>query len=168
MPAEIAEKYQNSLDNGEYGFAFAFPSGDRLEDLMIQLAPLIGKGRIIPQPTRQLFCVDPTKTVDGRRTWEGIEAKLDSRLDAWHLQKDTPPNHSPIISESVFSANFREENITDIMTEIAIPFINNVSFEDFSMIVEDHSDILFDFRKELRKISQNYDFSQSLTHNYLF
>jgi hypothetical protein len=97
------------------------------------------------QPDRALFYLTNEKTDDGGRQWHGLNVSQFSPLEDWEIVEEQVSRPIPISFES------NDHLDQSAMFEITIPYLEGVSFDDLSKILDDEGDLVSGVRQSIKQ-----------------
>ena len=128
--------------------AFIFPSGDGMERLLSEVAPLIKIGKVFVSPDRILVAQSSRPHPKGpqNKMWVGLSVS-DQELGAtWTVADEIPRAFTPMVSD------VGSIEIADDIATITVPYLTGLDFATFAQILSDEGDHLISFRGGMKKL----------------
>lgn len=132
-------------ENPEICPAFIFPRGESADKIIRDLRPFIESGKLLIQPERALFYLKKELNDEGGRDWKSIGVSQFSPLENWEIIDEQKSRPIPISFDSNDHLNQAS------MFEITVPYLEGVSFQDLSNILEDEGDLVSGLRSSIKE-----------------
>jgi len=152
IPSDEAEAFARAAKRQEVGFAFSIPSTFDANQYISDAAPLIDSGRLIIRPDRLLSYTTGELTPQGGRHWRALNTNDDLEPDVWAVRDERDEN-SISYNEESFSKYYGANKTIENITKLSLPYIAGINLTDYSRILDDETDLLTEFRAEMKKLS---------------
>ena len=157
VPKAQANVVETAIKQRGIQFGFMMPSGDSVDQFLIDSAPLITQGRLIPRPGRRVLAMTEERTPEGGRVWTALGAAPGSSLDAWHVENEHHQLGKPTATESALAAQADAfPNLGSISSDIVLPYLSGVTLSDYSIIIQDEYDLMVEFRSAIKQLIEEY------------
>lgn len=127
---------------------YIIPSPEKTKNFIKEIEPLIEIRKVLYSNPRILIGLsNKEKTNDGGRTWNVHDVDQNSPEGNWLAMEESEESNALPINFSGFESNNKQE-----LFEITIPYLKGISFKDLALILNDHEDLLSQFRVNLTTI----------------
>lgn len=154
VPTSTPQSAVDAMRAGNIGFSFALPVSEEIEQFFSDAGRLIEAGRLLVEPDRLIFYHEGKKNDSGGVNWHGLPADvIGTNFKQWRAKSELRGEGRglPTLSDQLINDPVQ----CDLpVTELALPLLKGVSLREYALILEDESDILSDFRTEMRSFSK--------------
>lgn len=141
----LLEELEIDSERPEIVPSLVFPRGESADNALSELSSFIERGKLLIQPDRSLFYLKKENTDDGSRQWHGLNVSQFSPLEDWEIVEEQASRPIPIS----FDSNDHLDQAS--MFEITIPYLEGVSFNDLSKILDDEGDLVSGVRLSIKQ-----------------
>jgi hypothetical protein len=167
VPHHQSELVKNAIESNSIGFGFWMPSGEKIDQFLNDLAPLISQGRLIPRPLRMVFVGTENRTPEGGRQWQALDAAPGSQPDSWHLHAEQRGLGQPTATEHALRSTDSDAlTSARLAGDIVLPYLRGVSLADYAKILDDENDLLTEFRAAMKQLAHEAQQSSSTLEEF--
>ena len=150
MPAPMAEKL--GLDNKVEtpiipGFIFA--SGERSDEFLRSIEPLVLTGRVVVIPRRSLMVMSGENS-EGQRFWTSHAVQSESPIGSWQILEETVSRGRPF--EMVSRPHAQNPSDT-VIFEMLVPYLRGIGFNDLAKILQDEGDLIAGLHSTIKDVT---------------
>jgi hypothetical protein len=153
VPANTTQNVLDAMRAGNIGFSFMLPVSEQIEQFLSDAGRLIEAGRLLIEPDRLIFYHEGQKNENGGTNWHGLPADVvGTNFKQWRTKSELQEEERglPTLSDQLITDSVQSDLLA---TELALPVLKGVPLREYALILEDESDILSEFRTEMRSFS---------------
>jgi hypothetical protein len=149
--AVLTQNFVDELfyDNGEPVCkpAYVLREDEQAQNFIRQAGSLMESGRMMIRSTPFLMGLTKEERTDGRRVWKMHNIEPDMPGDIWFVADEEKPQTAIPFVEREFNSEFE-----DTLCSFTLPYLEGLSFETLSTVLDDEQDLLTEFRKNVREM----------------
>lgn len=127
---------------------YIVPSDEKTKKIIKEIEPLIEIRKVLYSNPRILIGLTNKQEVSNvGREWNVFDVDQNSPAGNWLALEESEERNSLHINFQGFESNDKQE-----LFEITIPYLKGISFKDLALILNDHEDLLSQFRVNLTTI----------------
>lgn len=147
LSQDFIEKLSHKEGKPVVNTGYIYRTDEQAQEFIRQVELLVQSGRLMIRPTPIVLGLERELTPQGNRSWQAIPVEPNSPGDTWFAQDNSGEQNAIPLKEGEHTPQLEEK-----VTSFTLPYLEGVSFEQLSRILDDENDSLAEFRKGVREM----------------